>query len=378
MFNRHDITRNAYMLRGPLRHCGYDWWWHSFTAQDAKTGEDKAFFIEFFICNPALAKDTPTFGQLPSNKSEGKRPSYLMVKAGTWGEDHCQLHRFFSLNDVTIHKNAPYSVSASDCFASENKLKGNIHISTSDAASHPEWMCDSGDMSWDLTIDKKIAFNVGYGASKPLRFIEAFAMYWHAEGMKSAYSGTIHFNGKDYIVSPDKSYGYADKNWGRDFTSPWVWLSSNHLISKKTGKQLKNSVFDIGGGRPKIYFVPLDRRLLGVFYYEGKEYDFNFSKLHLKVKTEFSFEEQEDLVHWKVKQENTYAIMETEMYCRKNDMLFVNYEAPNGSKKHNRLWNGGNGWGTIKLYDKKNGTSELIDEIEATHVGCEYGEYDID
>ena len=36
------------MLHGPLAHHGYDWWWHSFTAQDAETGEDKPFFIEFF------------------------------------------------------------------------------------------------------------------------------------------------------------------------------------------------------------------------------------------------------------------------------------------------------------------------------------------
>ena len=90
-------------------------------------------------------------------------------------------------------------------------------------------------------------------------------MYWHAEGMKSAYKGTIMCNGRKYIVTPGKCYGYADKNWGRDFTSPWVWLSSNVLVSEKTGKKLENSVFDIGGGRPKIYFVPLDRRLLGVF-----------------------------------------------------------------------------------------------------------------
>ena len=137
-----------------------------------------------------------------------------------------------------------------------------------------------------------------------------------------------------------------------------------------------NSVFDIGGGRPKIYFVPLDRRLLGVFYYEGKEYDFNFSKLHLKVKTEFSFEEKEDTVVWHVRQENTKAVMETEVHCRKADMLFVNYEAPDGSKRHNRLWNGGNGWGTVKLYEKKNDELILIDDIEATHIGCEYGEYD--
>ena len=28
------------MLHGPLAHHGYDWWWHSLTAQDAETGEE--------------------------------------------------------------------------------------------------------------------------------------------------------------------------------------------------------------------------------------------------------------------------------------------------------------------------------------------------
>ena len=135
-------------------------------------------------------------------------------------------------------------------------------------------------------------------------------------------------------------------------------------------------MFDIGGGRPKIYFVPLDRRLLGVFYYEGKEYDFNFSHLHLMVKTEFSFEEQADEVVWHVRQENIHAVMETEVHCRKKDMLLINYEAPDGSKRHKRLWNGGTGWGTVKLYDKQEGQLILVDEVEATHIGCEYGEYD--
>ncbi|MCR4960197.1 MAG: tocopherol cyclase family protein [Lachnospiraceae bacterium] len=376
MFNDHDITRNEFMLHGPLAHNGYDWWWHSFTAQDAETGEDKPFFIEFFLCNPALGGEEPVLGQLPDNKKAGKKPSYLMVKAGTWGEDHCQLHRFFSWKEVSLHGKAPYSVEAADCYASETALRGHIAISEDEAASHPEWMYDAGEMSWDLTVDKQIAFNVGYGASKPLRDVEAFAMYWHAEGMKSAFSGSIVLNGKEYRVVPEKSYGYADKNWGRDFTSPWVWLSSNCLYSKNKKEYLTNSVFDIGGGRPKIYFVPLDRRLLGVFYYEGKEYDFNFSKLHLKVKTEFSFEETDDTVIWHVRQENLHAAMETEVFCKKKDMLLVNYEAPDGSKHHNKLWNGGNGWGTVKLYDKVDGKFVLVDEIEATHIGCEYGEYD--
>jgi hypothetical protein len=154
-----------------------------------------------------------------------------------------------------------------------------------------------------------------------------------------------------------------------------VWLSSNCLKSKKTGEMLTDSVFDIGGGRPKIYFVPLDRRLLGVFYYEGKEYDFNFSHVWLNVKTTFFFRELADEVVWYVLQENSHAAMETEIRCRKKDMLLVNYEAPDGSKKHNHLWNGGNGYGTVRLYDKVNGKLSLVDEIEATHVGCEYGEY---
>ena len=56
-------------------------------------------------------------------------------------------------------------------------------------------------------------------------------------------------------------------------------------------------------------------------------------------------------------------------------MLLVNYEAPDGTKKHNRLWNGGNGWGTVRLFEKKGGQLIPVDEIEASHIGCEYGEY---
>jgi len=30
----------------------------------------------------------------------------------------------------------------------------------------------------------------------------------------------------------------------------------------------------------------------------------------------------------------------------------------------------------VKLYDRKDGALQLVDEVEATHIGCEYGEYD--
>ncbi|MCR5415243.1 MAG: hypothetical protein K6E79_00420, partial [Pseudobutyrivibrio sp.] len=54
---------------------------------------------------------------------------------------------------------------------------------------------------------------------------------------------------------------------------------------------------------------------------------------------------------------------------------------------HNRLWNGGNGVGEIKLYKKILKTKEtdadkkaewkweLVDDMEAYNIGCEYGVY---
>ena len=65
--------------------------------------------------------------------------------------------------------------------------------------------------------------------------------------------------------------------------------------------------------------------------------------------------------------------MEMVLYCKRDEMMLFNYEAPDGQKRHNRLWNGGNGWGEIKLY-KKDGT--LIDHVKMENAGCEYGEYD--
>ena len=233
-------------------------------------------------------------------------------------------------------------------------------------------MSDYGEISWNLKIKKIIPFNVGYGASTLFRKLQLFEMFWHAEGMKSTFEGSIFLDGEEYEVIPEKSYGYSDKNWGKDFTSPWVWLSSNNLTSTISGKILENSVFDIGGGRPKIGFIALNRKLLSAFYYEGKCFEFNFSKFWTFTKTKFESHETDTHIVWHVEQKNINSKMVVDVTCKKEDMLWINYEAPNGLKLHNRLWNGGNGKGTVKLYRGK----KLIDEVICVNVGCEYGEYD--
>ena len=381
MFNKHDIARDACQLFGVQAHKGYDWWWHSFTGYDAETGAAKPFFIEFFLCNPALGGEAPVFGQLPENRAAkgeaaggraaGRRPSYLMVKAGSWGEDAAQLHRFWGWKQIKVDWGVPFSVEADDCFLTETMTRGRVRVEG--AAAHPEWMCDDGEMSWNLLIDKQVAFNVGFGADKVFRTAEAFEMFWHAEGMKTFFSGEVIWNGRKYRVRPEDCYGYADKNWGKDFTSPWVWLSSNNLTSEITGKKLTDSVFDIGGGRPKVGPVALPRKLLAAFWYEGKPYEFNFSKAWTNVHTEFDCRETDTQIVWHVEQRSSSGRMVTDITCEKKDMLLVNYESPDGAKRHKRLWNGGSGVGTVQLFDPD---GRLVDRIHAENVGCEYGEYE--
>lgn len=372
MFNKHDVSRNACQLFGGQAKCGYDWWWHSFTGRHAESGEEKAFFIEFFVCNPAHGGKAPIFGQLPENRAKGIRPSYLMVKAGAWGEDAAQLHRFFGWEEAQVSFGVPFSVEAADCLCTETELRGSVKVFEEAAAAHPEYLCQAGEMRWDLKVEKKTAFHVGFGASKLFRKLQLFHMFWHAEGMKTAYSGEVWWRGEKYIIRPETCYGYADKNWGKDFTSPWVWLSSNHLTSKLTGKQLHDSVFDIGGGCPQIGPIALKRKLLSAYWHEGKAYEFNFSKFWTFTRTKFDCRETETEIIWHVEQRTWRNRMVTDITCQKKDMLLVNYEAPDGRKRHNRLWNGGNGCGTVRLYRG----GKLIDEVLCENVGCEYGEYD--
>lgn len=364
-FAKSDITRDECMLTDRFGKKGYDWWWHSFTGRNQKTGKEKTFFIEFFLCNPNYGEKKPVFGK--------PHPSYLMVKAGAWGEDAAQLHRFFGWDDVNLHGKAPFALAAEDCYLSEKATKGRISLTEEEVKAHPEYMCQAGKMSWNLRIEKKVPFNVGYGAGKLLRRIQAFEMYWHAEGMKTLYSGTVKWNGEVYEVRPENCYGYADKNWGSNFTSPWVWLSSNDMVRTFTGERLKNSVFDIGGGKPRIFGIPLNRKLLGAFYYEGEEFEFNFSKFWMRPRTMFECIELPDKIIWRVKQETCKAVMYTEVRCKKKDMLLIQYEAPDGSRRHKHLLNGGTGTGRIKLYRKDGIYRTLVDDVRIKHVGCEFG-----
>ena len=53
----------------------------------------------------------------------------------------------------------------------------------------------------------------------------------------------------------------------------------------------------------------------------------------------------------------------------RNDWLYVS------GKDFEKLWNGGTGYGSLKLFRKRRGTLEIVEDIVANNCGCEYGEY---
>lgn len=371
--NQSDLRRDAYMLTDKLAEHGYDWWWHSFTGYHKETGEEKSFFIEYFIINPKLGGDEVILGQLRENQIKGKKPSYVMVKSGCWGKDARQLHTFYPISQMIL-QSYPILLQVGACQLSEKKISGSVAV-TEEQSQNPGYMSDAGSMEWNLEINKQIAFNTGYGASSFARKINAFDMYWHAEGMKTEYRGTVTLDGEVYEIIPEKSYGYADKNWGQDFTSPWVWIGCSHIVRIGTGEVLKNTALDIGGGCPTVFGMPLNNNLLMGFFYEGEDLEYNFSKFWKLSEVTYQVEETEEELIWRILAEDSHYLIKIKVKCRKSEMILMNYESPDGRRRHRRLWSGGTGTGQMLIYDKKAGYKHLLDTLYLKNVGCEYGAY---
>jgi hypothetical protein len=368
--------RNGYMLKGVLARRGYDWWWHSLVGVNARTGEKQPFFIEYYVINPALGGDKVIPGQLKANRDAGLKPSYAMLKAGRWGVGKAtQIHNMYPISQFSADfkkmdvKIGPYT-------ATETHLKGAVKLSKEEAAAHPEYMSDAGEMTWDLKAEKVLPYSVGFGTAPFFRAINAFQMMWHVSGMLTRYSGEIIFNGEKFKVEPETSAGYQDKNWGGDYTSPWVWLNCNNFTQRSTGKKLPLTSLDCGGAQPVVFGISIPRRMLIAFYHEGELYEFNFSKVWTNPKQVFDCPVTDEKVEWNLTAWNNKGKIEIHFKCPRNTMLNVNYENPDGLKRHNKLWNGGFASGSVTLYKKVKGEYVKVDDFDGELGGCEYGEYD--
>ena len=331
-------NKNALMTRGNF---GYEWWYHSMTGYNEKTNEPKSFFLEYFIINP--------------NKTNTKIPSYFMVKAGTYDYiDPHEVNNLYKLNNVLIGKDKmEIFLKNTSIYANETNLSGYVYLN-SDINNHIEW---------NLTANKLINYDLGYTTtlSKYINFAE---MYWHIAGVKTEYSGNIKYKNDNFIVRPETSYGYQDKNWGTDFTSKWVWLSCNNFINNP------NTTLVIGGSKPKIFGIEIFETLIIFFKHDNKTYEYNFSKFWKLHKQKINIYKDTQYVYYDIVIEDINNIIKINFKCEKNKMVKIKYQNALGKFEHQNLLNGHDAYGTLDIFDKN---TYSISNLKGINAACEYG-----
>lgn len=372
--NQSDLNRNSYMLRGSLSRKGYMRWFHSFTGVQAETGETRTFFIDYFIINPGLGGEQPILGQHPYYKKRGMRPSYVMIKAGAFpdenGENGRQIHAFYPVSSLKVAGN-PMVMQIEDCFYSENRITGFVEMSPAEAR-HRSFMSDAGWMEWDVEVHKAVACNTGVLSGAFFRAVNGLENFWHGEGIRSFFRGTVTLDGVTYQVSPDTSYGYADKHWGRSFVRPLFQFASCRLSSTRTGRELKHSVLAVNGCCPRFLFFPLRRRLMIQLTYMGEDYEFGFVKPFLFSRQKWEVKETNKRFIWHITARNRTSVIKISCSCTKEHMMRLRYETPEGHRLKSPLWASGCGTGTIQLYRREKGERQLIDTLKLENAVCRW------
>lgn len=373
--NKFDSDRNAYMLKGSLAKKGYMRWWHSFTGVQPDTGQQRTFFIEYFVINPALGGEQPILGQHPFFKKRGMKPSYVMVKAGCFpissDDTGIQLHAFYPISSLRVAQH-PLYMEVEDCLFSENRISGFVDV-TETEARHRSLMTDAGYMEWDLEVHKAVACHTGFIANRFFTALHALESFWHGEGIRTLFRGTVSLNGIVYEVSSESSYGYADKHWGRNFNKPWLQLASCRLTSERTGRELKHSALAVDGCCPKFLFFPMRKKLMMQLTYTGEDFEYNFARPGSFSRCKWKVKETNRRFIWHILAQNKTSVIKISASCLKEQMTAVNYEAPDGSRSGLPLYAGGAGLGTIQIYRRVPGGRQLIDTLTMQNALCEYG-----
>lgn len=372
--NLFDSKRNAYMLNGSLAKKGYLRWWHSFKGIQPVTGKERVFFVEYFIINPALSSDHPILGQHPFYKKRGFKPSYVMIKVGAFPDDNgnngIQLHAFYPISAIKM-AHSPLHIEIGDCIFSETHIAGYVDVNQTEA-KYKAFMTDAGCMEWDLNLYKDIACHTGVIANRFFTSINALESFWHGEGIRTLFRGTVTINGEPYEVNPEDCHGYADKHWGRNFNQPWLQLASCHFRSEKTGKELKHSALAIDGCCPRFLGLPLKRKLMIQLTYTGEDFEYNFARPSLLSRCRWKVITTNKRYIWHIKAQNRNSIIKLSLSSPRALMMPLNYESPDGIKSKRPILAGGNGIGTIEIYRRSSSGKQLIDTLTILDGLCEY------
>lgn len=369
--NHSDPNRNAYMLCGPLAKRGYLRWWHSFRGTSRESGASRSFFIEYLILNPVPGK--PRKGRDPA-------PSYVRVTAGSYPDETDPFLQGIRLSahypiSAARYARKPLFFQVDENRLSEYRISGFVDVTSRE--SDDSLSSDAGVMEWDLEMNKTLSCHTGIIASPLFCALNALDSFWHGEGIRTEYRGSLTLNGEIFDVTPEESFGYADKHWGSNYNRPWLQLSSCCLYSQRTGRLLKNSALAIDGCCPRFLFFRLKPRLMLQLTYRGEDFCFSFARPFSLSRLKWCTRENRERFTWQVRAQNLSSLVKLSVRCPKSAMLFLSYDnpcdAPAGTGKSlPPLWSGGEGLGTIDLYRINADGREWVDTLTFRHALCEF------
>ena len=370
-----------YVLRGKLRQEGFERWRYIFTAASKVTGAERKFFIEVYIVNPGLSPKMPVISQKSrlaysesdlqyalagtesaahANDEIAVRPSYVLVKAGVFGEGGKHINKFYASSQLTFVRNSG-TFKLGDCQFSSQALSGSITVLAQDLRIKPELLCNSGSIDWNLKFERQSDCGPLYSRQKT---------FWVPSGVKSIFSGLVHLDGEEYMVLPKTSYGYVDKSWGEKPNSPYFHLSSSKFTSLISGKQMMNSFFSIEGefGGKLCALINLEESSFaienrGIFKKDVIIHDCS----------QISDSVEGEKVHWTVSIHKGKYVIDVDIFCKGKDMFVRDYEMPQGKRCLLKIL-GGIGKGEVRVYKKIGKNLELLEHAKVYDSVCEFGQ----
>ncbi|WP_294429580.1 hypothetical protein [uncultured Treponema sp.] len=372
---------DQYVLRGNLRHQGFERWRYVFSAISKVTGKECKFFIELYIVNPAVSPKVALLSQKSrlaisesdlqyalagtasaahANDEIDVKPSYVLVKAGAFGVNGKQMNKFVASSQFALVKNTE-TFKVADCLFSSNALSGSVAVTVQDLRVKPELLCNPGSMSWDLKFERVVESEPLYNKMNAL---------WIPIGVKSLFSGTVVFDNQEFVVLPKSSYGYIDKSWGKKPKSPYFHISSSKMTSIINGKSMLNSCFSMEG--------EFGGKLCAFMQLENSKYIVRNRKIFKKNAIVHDCSQSVDpvdgeKVHWTVSVHQGKYVIDADIYCKGKDMFVRDYEMPQGKRCLLKIL-GGIGNGEIRVYKKIGKNLELLEHANVYEAVCEFGQ----
>ncbi len=373
---------NRYQLAGSQKKSGINSWRFCFNGINKLTAQERKFFIEFTMLNPGLSPDEAILGFKPrvsisaedlqnvlagtasakSIQSESYVvPSYAAVRAGVLGAGAKQVCSYTEAGNVSVSTKS-FCVHGNNFAFDDEKLSGHIEYSAEEIQEHPEYLCDSGLIEWNLRYEIRSDFAEGYSGKN---------CSWVPTGLRTVFSGTFTVDGKVYDVLPAKSAGYIDRFFGKNVVFPWVHISSSSLTSVISGKTLTDSAFAVQG--------VFDERLSAVVNIENKTVVFNAAKGKHSFSSIWNFSQVpendgEEKLHWSASFHNKSYVVDVDVFCPSAQMYVKSVEIPEGNRKVLEMLCGGTGTGEIKVFKKIGKNLELIEHDRIAHALCEFGQ----